>query len=62
MTHTAKLQAQVTRLREDLNVHRTHRQELSQEILADAKERLEQLQYHVRYYILVLPGLDSPWF
>ncbi|KAM5534429.1 hypothetical protein V8D89_011896 [Ganoderma adspersum] len=42
----AKLQAQVTRLREDLNVHRTHRQELSQEILADAKQRLEQLQYH----------------
>ncbi|PIL37486.1 hypothetical protein GSI_01180 [Ganoderma sinense ZZ0214-1] len=42
----AKLQAQVSRLRENLNVHRAHRQELSQEILTDAKRRLEQLQYH----------------
>ncbi|TBU46395.1 hypothetical protein BD309DRAFT_954190 [Dichomitus squalens] len=42
----AKLQAQVLRLREDLDVQRTHRQELSQEILSDAKQRLEQLQYH----------------
>ncbi|KAI0355320.1 hypothetical protein OH77DRAFT_1424807 [Trametes cingulata] len=42
----AKLQAQVTRLREDLNAQRTHRHELSEEILSDARQRLEQLQYH----------------
>ncbi|KAI0375969.1 hypothetical protein BV20DRAFT_960058 [Pilatotrama ljubarskyi] len=42
----AKLQAQVTRLRHDLDAQRTHRHELSEEILSDARQRLEQLQYH----------------
>lgn len=40
----AKLQAQVNRLREDLDMQRSHRQELSEEILSDARERLQQLQ------------------
>ncbi|KAI0722287.1 hypothetical protein C8T65DRAFT_628860 [Cerioporus squamosus] len=42
----AKLQAQVTRLREDLESQRAHRHELSEEILSDARQRLEQLQHH----------------
>ncbi|KAI0737703.1 hypothetical protein C8Q80DRAFT_1294198 [Daedaleopsis nitida] len=42
----AKLQAQVARLREDLDSQRIHRQEFSEELLNDAKQRLEQLQYH----------------
>ncbi|KAH9927068.1 uncharacterized protein BXZ73DRAFT_49175, partial [Epithele typhae] len=33
-------------LREDLDLQRSHRQEFSEEILNDAKQRLEQLQYH----------------
>ncbi|RDX53718.1 hypothetical protein OH76DRAFT_1143839 [Lentinus brumalis] len=41
-----KLQAQVNRLREDLESQRTHRHELSEEILSDARQRLEQLQHH----------------
>ncbi|KAL4251121.1 hypothetical protein ABKN59_005618 [Abortiporus biennis] len=40
----AKLQAQVNRLREDLDMHRTHRHEWSEEILSDARQRLQQLQ------------------
>ena len=40
----AKLQAQVARLREDMDVQRSHRHELSEELLSDAKQRLEQLQ------------------
>ncbi|KAH9833781.1 uncharacterized protein C8Q71DRAFT_849692 [Rhodofomes roseus] len=40
----AKLQAQVARLREDLEMQRTHRQQMSEEVLADARLRLEQLQ------------------
>ncbi|RPD66795.1 hypothetical protein L226DRAFT_476686 [Lentinus tigrinus ALCF2SS1-7] len=42
----AKLQAQVTRLREDLESQRVHRHELSEEILSDARQRLEQLQHY----------------
>ncbi|KAI0677177.1 hypothetical protein C8Q78DRAFT_1159371 [Trametes maxima] len=42
----AKLQAQVARLRDELDTQRTHRQEISEEILNDARQRLEQLQYH----------------
>ncbi|KAI8982749.1 hypothetical protein BD414DRAFT_490998 [Trametes punicea] len=41
----AKLQAQVTRLRDDLDAQRTHRHELSEEILNEARRRLEQLQH-----------------
>ena len=48
------METEVQRLREDLDVQRTHRQELSQEILSDAKQRLEQLQYHVRYQVCQL--------
>ncbi len=44
----AKLQAHVSRLQKDLEAQRTHRHEISEEILHDAKQRLEQLQYHVR--------------
>ncbi|KAH9927287.1 uncharacterized protein B0H18DRAFT_907544 [Fomitopsis serialis] len=40
----AKLQAQVTRLREDLEMQRNHRQQMSEDVLADARRRLEQLQ------------------
>ncbi|OBZ70260.1 hypothetical protein A0H81_09758 [Grifola frondosa] len=40
-----KLQAQANRLRDDLDMQRTHRQGLSQEVLSDARQRLEQLQY-----------------
>ncbi|KAI0920845.1 hypothetical protein AcW1_004995 [Taiwanofungus camphoratus] len=40
----AKLQAQLNRLREDFEMQRVHRQELSQEVLKDARQRLEQLQ------------------
>ncbi|EED81094.1 predicted protein [Postia placenta Mad-698-R] len=40
----AKSQAQLTRLREDFDMQRLHRQELSQEILQDARQRLAQLQ------------------
>ncbi|KAI0080842.1 hypothetical protein K474DRAFT_1588978, partial [Panus rudis PR-1116 ss-1] len=39
----SKLQAQVNRLREDLEMQRTHRQEISQEILNDARQRLQLL-------------------
>ncbi|TCD61395.1 hypothetical protein EIP91_008516 [Steccherinum ochraceum] len=39
-----KLQAQVNRLREDMEMQRSHRQELSEEILTDARQRLQQLQ------------------
>lgn len=46
-THSAKLQAQVTRLREDLDMQRSHRQQMSEEVLADARLRLEQLQQSV---------------
>ncbi|EMD40357.1 hypothetical protein CERSUDRAFT_110951 [Gelatoporia subvermispora B] len=42
----AKLQAQATHLREDLHMQAVHREELSQEVLADARLRLEQLQEH----------------
>lgn len=45
---TAKLRAQVNRLREDLEMQRSHRQELSEEILTDARQRLQQLQQLVR--------------
>ncbi|OCH94494.1 hypothetical protein OBBRIDRAFT_884689 [Obba rivulosa] len=41
-----KLQAQVTRLQEDLHMQAAHREELSREVLADARQRLEQLQEH----------------
>ncbi|KAL1944128.1 hypothetical protein VTO73DRAFT_3313 [Trametes versicolor] len=41
-----KLQAQVTRLRDEVDNQRTHRHEFSEEILTDARQRLEQLQYH----------------
>ena len=51
---SAKLQAQVARLHEDLDVQRSHRQEFSEEILNDAKQRLEQLQYHVRGHLPVI--------
>ncbi|KAH8096625.1 hypothetical protein BXZ70DRAFT_945422 [Cristinia sonorae] len=40
----SKLRAQVDRLREDLEMQRSHRQELSEEILTDARQRLQQLQ------------------
>lgn len=46
----AKLQAQVTRLRDEVDNQRTHRHEFSEEILTDARQRLEQLQYHVRLF------------
>lgn len=48
MNVSAKLQAQVTRLRDEAENQRTHRHEFSEEILTDARQRLEQLQYHVR--------------
>ncbi|KAI0796277.1 hypothetical protein BC629DRAFT_1504292 [Irpex lacteus] len=41
----AKLQAQVGRLREDLEVQRSYRQELSNEILTEARSRLQHLQH-----------------
>ncbi|PCH40784.1 hypothetical protein WOLCODRAFT_136990 [Wolfiporia cocos MD-104 SS10] len=40
----AKLQAHMTRLREDFEMQCLHRQELSQEVLLDARQRLAQLQ------------------
>ncbi|KZT06528.1 uncharacterized protein LAESUDRAFT_181974 [Laetiporus sulphureus 93-53] len=40
----AKLQAQNARLREDLDMQRVHRHELSEDILSDARQRLAQLQ------------------
>lgn len=55
-THSAKLQAQVTRLREDLDMQRSHRQQMSEEVLADARLRLEQLQQSVRGRALTLPS------
>ncbi|KAI0638562.1 hypothetical protein C8Q77DRAFT_1049062 [Trametes polyzona] len=42
----AKLQAQATRLRDEAESLRSHRHEFSEEILSDARQRLEQLQYH----------------
>ncbi|KAH9854959.1 hypothetical protein C2E23DRAFT_867064 [Lenzites betulinus] len=42
----AKLQTQVSRLRDDVDTQRTHRHQFSEEILNDARQRLEQLQYH----------------
>ncbi|KAH9948736.1 hypothetical protein B0H21DRAFT_210945 [Amylocystis lapponica] len=40
----AKLQAQANRLREDFEMQSLHRRELSEDILKDARQRLEQLQ------------------
>ncbi|KAL6307178.1 hypothetical protein BKA93DRAFT_747895 [Sparassis latifolia] len=40
----AKLQAQLVRLREDLDAQRSHRRVMSQEVLQDARLRLAQLQ------------------
>lgn len=45
---TAKLQAQVGRLREDLEAQRAQRREMSEEVLSDARERIRQLQQLVR--------------
>ncbi|KAI0658545.1 hypothetical protein C8Q70DRAFT_1054696 [Cubamyces menziesii] len=42
----AKLQAQVARLRDEVESQKVHRHELSEEILSEARQRLEQLQYH----------------
>ncbi|KAI0832804.1 hypothetical protein BC628DRAFT_1348375 [Trametes gibbosa] len=42
----AKLEAQVARLRDEADTQRTHRHQYSEEILNDARQRLEQLQYH----------------
>lgn len=42
-----KLQAQVNRLREELDIQRKQREELSQEVLQDARNRLQQLQTSV---------------
>lgn len=44
-----RLQAQVARLREDLDMQRIHRQELSEELLSEARERLQQLQQVVSH-------------
>ncbi|OSD04469.1 hypothetical protein PYCCODRAFT_1407364 [Trametes coccinea BRFM310] len=41
----AKLQAQVTRLRDDLDSERAHKYEISEEVLSEARQRLEQLQH-----------------
>lgn len=43
-SYEAKLQAQVARLREDIDMQRSHRQQMSDEVLAEARSRLEQLQ------------------
>lgn len=52
----AKLQAQVNRLREDLEMQRSHRQELSEEILSNARERLQQLQHAVSDFCVAAPA------
>lgn len=52
----AKLQAQVNRLREDLEMQRSHRQELSEEILSNARERLQQLQHAVSGFCETAPA------
>ncbi|KAI0089248.1 hypothetical protein BDY19DRAFT_944884 [Irpex rosettiformis] len=41
----AKLQAQVGRVREDLEIQRSYKQELSNEILTEARSRLQHLQH-----------------
>ncbi|KAI0340880.1 hypothetical protein BDW22DRAFT_1430533 [Trametopsis cervina] len=41
----AKLQAHVSRLREDLEVQRSYRKEFSEEILTEARSRLQHLQH-----------------
>lgn len=46
----AKLQTEVRRLQHDLESRRQHRLELSEEILQDARLRLETFQNYVRYY------------
>lgn len=47
----AKLQAEVRRLQKDLEQRRQHRLELSEEILHEARSRLESLQNYVRVNI-----------
>ena len=49
----AKLQAQVGRLREDLEVQRSYRQELSNEILSEARSRLQHLQHLVGFFLFI---------
>lgn len=46
--HTNKLQSELRRLRDDLERRRSHRAELSESILQDARSRLQSLKHQVR--------------
>lgn len=56
----ALLRTQVSNLQEELDQQQQHRTELSEEILQDARGRLQELSLSVRSPLAFIPFIDKP--